>query len=619
MKRTWHHKSDERGAVLVLSVVGLVIAVAAAALAVDLGSLAQDKRSDQKVADLASLDAVRGLNDSFIAGLARLDLTVLTPKLLRATTLAKESAMRNGYDPADVANGHNIVVTLGARDTTKPKNFQETCPTAVPPAVPDCMNVTAVKVQISSKVKFDFRNGQEKVLTVSSIAFQDTLVPTTTTPTTLPPTTTTTVPLGPAIAGFSVGSSLLTLTPSESTLLNPIIGQMIGGSLTAVGWQGLASGNITLSALQTQLGFSALTVSQLLDANITLAQLYQAASAAAGGDSASVSALNLLKAAAKFTTTIKLGDFLKVASGAEGVALASKLNLFQLVSESAQVEALNGNHAVSISNVGIGVDNVVSTALSMTVIDPPKTYIGSAPGPTPPLSTSQVDLTVTPKIDLPVSIAGLVNARVKNDLPIHIGAAGAKAYLKAINCGASPSITVNIDRLAFSGSASGSLQLSADVTVAGIPLLSAPLLDIPTTNVVAGAHPPATDASFSYPSEFSPPATGKHVGSQPIGLGDATTVNVGTPTVLSVITLPTGTLATIVASLKPVLDNVDTLVLTPLLKALGVSVGNADVTAFSLDCPVAPTPPSTTTTVAPAPTTTTTTLAPPAGAPSLIG
>jgi Flp pilus assembly protein TadG len=99
VKPIWGRKAaDERGAVLVIPVVGVVPAVVAAALAVDLGSLAHEKRSDQKVADLAALDAVRGLNDSYILGAAHPVLTVLTPKLLRATTLAQESALKNGYD-----------------------------------------------------------------------------------------------------------------------------------------------------------------------------------------------------------------------------------------------------------------------------------------------------------------------------------------------------------------------------------------------------------------------------------------------------------------------------------------------------------------------------------------
>ena len=52
---------DEKGAILVLSIVGVVLAMIFSAMAVDLGFTAQEARRNQKVADLAALDAVRDL------------------------------------------------------------------------------------------------------------------------------------------------------------------------------------------------------------------------------------------------------------------------------------------------------------------------------------------------------------------------------------------------------------------------------------------------------------------------------------------------------------------------------------------------------------------------------
>ena len=53
----------ERGAVLVLAVPAVVVCIAAAALGIDIGRVALDKRSDQRVADLAALDAARAVGD----------------------------------------------------------------------------------------------------------------------------------------------------------------------------------------------------------------------------------------------------------------------------------------------------------------------------------------------------------------------------------------------------------------------------------------------------------------------------------------------------------------------------------------------------------------------------
>ncbi len=50
---------EERGSILVLSTVGMVLAMISAGLAVDLGTLAHEARRAQKVADLAALDAAR--------------------------------------------------------------------------------------------------------------------------------------------------------------------------------------------------------------------------------------------------------------------------------------------------------------------------------------------------------------------------------------------------------------------------------------------------------------------------------------------------------------------------------------------------------------------------------
>src|SRR5205085_6871777 len=90
-------KADESGSILVLSVVGVILAVISTALAVDLGRLAQEKRSDQKVADIAALDASR-------------DLT-------QACARAKASVVRNGFaasvltcvDPATSSTGDVIL------------------------------------------------------------------------------------------------------------------------------------------------------------------------------------------------------------------------------------------------------------------------------------------------------------------------------------------------------------------------------------------------------------------------------------------------------------------------------------------------------------------------------
>jgi uncharacterized membrane protein len=55
----WRLRRDESGAILVRAVPGVVLALVATALSVDIGRQVVEKRTDQSVADAAALDASR--------------------------------------------------------------------------------------------------------------------------------------------------------------------------------------------------------------------------------------------------------------------------------------------------------------------------------------------------------------------------------------------------------------------------------------------------------------------------------------------------------------------------------------------------------------------------------
>ncbi len=525
-----HGHGEERGAILVLAAVGIVVAMIAAALAIDIGGLAQDARQDQKVADLAALDAVRGLPANY-------------------TTLAQASAARNSFP---TTAGYSVTAVEGGK-------VGNAC-AAVAGAGSACVTVTSPYTN-----KFPFVSGRTSVTRVA-------------------------VAGKTAFGGFMIGSSLLTLDTSRATLLNKFMGGILKGSdlsLSLVSWQGIAAGDVTLDAFRTSLasmGFSVGTVSQLLAANLTMNQLLQATAGALtteGGvaNLALATQLNTLRASITNSTQFTLGQFMHVSQGADNAALASQMNVFQLLTGSAQVA--NGSNFVTINDVGITVGSVVSTKVSLQVIQPPQWTFGPV-GVS--VSTAQIDLTVTPKLDLPITVAGLVGAHVKNDLPVRVSGAGALGTLTAATCGTPAGITVTVDPTAFSGSASASLDVYATVLFVDIPVLR-----IPTTNVVPNTDGGSTALSFSYPTEFPPPAgttTSKHAGSQPIGLQGLTTFTAGTPVVLNAIAAPllNSIVSTTVAALSPVIGNVDSLVLTPLLQALGIDIGSADVTALNLQC-----------------------------------
>lgn len=526
-------KREERGAILILSAAGMVIALIASALAIDIGRLAQSAREDQKIADLAALDAVRGAAADY-------------------QTLAEASALRNGF-PLGTA-GHSLSAVEGTK-------VNGACQ-SVPGAGSACVTVTSPHTN-----KFPFVGGRNS-MTRAGMARNT------------------------AFGGFYIGSALVTLDTSRSAILDRVMGGILRGSglsLSGVGWSGLTTSNITLEALRTQLvngGVSAGTVSEMMNANLTMNQLLTATAAAMtseGETAGEVAVLNALRAQVTNTAlaTFKLGQFMTVASGADNTALASELNVFQFVTAAAQVA--NGSNFINISNVGITVPNVSNTKVSLQVIEPPQYYFGPVGGSK---STGQISLTVTPTLNLPVTVSGLTSVVVTNDLPVKITGAGATGTLSGATCGTGAGITVTVDPKAFSGSATASLNARVSLLV--------PIADItiPTTNVTPTTDGGPTDLFFSHPSQFPPPlgtTTSKHAGSQPIGLGTLTQVSAGTPTVqllgLTPLPVPVATIVSaVIDALDPVLTNLDNNVMTPLLQVLGLDVGSADVTADALQC-----------------------------------
>jgi uncharacterized membrane protein len=515
---------SERGAILILSAAGIVIALIASALAIDIGRLAQSAREDQKIADMAALDAIRGVPADF-------------------QSLAEASAIRNGF-PLGQA-GYSLVAVEGNK-------VNGACQ-AVPGAGSACVTVTS-----PHKNNFPFVGGRDSMTRAGMAADKD-------------------------IAGFTLGSSLVNVNSSTSPLLNQVVGQMLGGTvnLSLLSWQGLASGRVGLTALQSELaalGFSVGTISELLDADLTVAQFYQATANAltTGGDTANATVFGLLQAQAMSSVTFKLSDMITVDQGADAAAAAAQLNLLQLVTGSAALA--NGSNLIDIPSVSVSVPNALSVGIKLSVIEPAQTYIGPS-GAGPHVTTGQVALTMTAKVNI-LNLLGLV--KVTGDFPVEVHAAGATGTLKSVAC-PSKNIVVTVDPSAYSGAMKSS---TLNVTT----LLGLPLLDVIQTNSTSSAvDAPAQDVPFTYSSEFSPPNTvSKHVGSTPLGLQtpnvvSGTKANVNALNLLTVGLSADAILGAVLSSLDTMVGDLDTRLLTPLFQALGLDVGGADVTALGED------------------------------------
>ncbi|MBW0237412.1 pilus assembly protein TadG-related protein [Pseudomonas sp. D1HM] len=324
----------QRGAIGLMAAIVLGMALLFMLLVVDSGRLYLEQRQLQRVADLAVLEAV-GRGGSCTSG--------------TATTFANESASRNGFpQPVSVTCG-TLNTIDGLRtfvaDNSKSDAIRVIATTAVPTSV-------AVGLwRLFSVAGVDLN----KNLTASAVGAIG----------------------GQPLAMLSIRTALGTIDSSKSTLLNGVLGGLLGGKLdlTLVSWNGLATTNINLLSyldqLAIDLNLTAGNYNQLLDTTVSATQLINAAVNVLekGGPAASV-ALNALKAIkliASNTQILKLGDLIKIQNGTSNAGLNTDLRVFDLLQGIVQLS--NGKSAIS-ADINSSIPLVGNVTLKLKVIEP---------------------------------------------------------------------------------------------------------------------------------------------------------------------------------------------------------------------------------------------------------
>lgn len=500
-------RADERGTVMILAVGGVVLAMISAALAVDLGRLAQDKRFDQKAADMAALDASR-------------DLT-------RACARAKATVTANGFDAAnlvcsDPATNPDADVVIGRWSSGA----------FVADSTGNAVQVTA---RSEFRPAFPFVGGVDgtKADAVATSAPE---------------------------AAFSVGSTLASVNTQES-FLDPVIGSMLGVSMSAVSYDGLVGGNVTLAELITELSatYSVGNVNELLDAEVKVSDLLTATANALnnkGGAANLAAAVELNKFAAGIPAVKKvtLGSLLTVAQPDSDAALGTSVNVFQLVTGSAQVA--NGSNFVSVPGLTASVPGVSSFTVSLKVIEPAKT----ARGPVG-VKAAQSQFVLRVVLNLLPILGNAVTTTVDYTM------GDAEAELTAIGCTAPPSITVD------AGTSAATINETLAVALLG---------SLNGTGSVAGA--PTTSLTFAHPSQFVPPvgpspAFSRHIGVAKVGLTPTTLTVSGGSGLLGIVG---GLAQPVVRTALTTLDTALVPTLKPVLQVLGLDLAAADVSAIDI-------------------------------------
>ncbi|MGZ5523381.1 MAG: pilus assembly protein TadG-related protein [Methylomonas sp.] len=563
----------QRGAVGLFAALVLILAVLFTALAVDTGRLAMEKQKLQSIADLSALHA---------AGAATCGGTDI-PDQATVAAAAQQVALANGY--AGNLSTEPGGVTLG---TTQTMNGVRQFATVASLSDADAVRVIATSDFPTSLVLPSFITGNTR-LQATAVASKQIL------------------------AGFQLGSFLARLNTGDS-VLNPLLGGMLGTSLSLdlVSYKGIAAAQVSLlNLVNAAAGVG--TVDELLNTQLSVTQFLNILVTAVGPSSTAGVALNqMLPAGVGALPNIKLADILSVTAENPQSALDAKINAFDLLN--ATLQLANKQHAVSVPALNVNLSPIVSLGMSLYVIEPPKIAIGppgrdSAGKWRTEVSTAQLRLQLdVSALDLNL---GLISTGVK--LSLYLDAAKANAHLKSVQCataadhihhvviGVQPSL-VSLGIGQYSDITSGTVQPTPALQVNALGLTVA---DVTISAATSVQNPSPEDLTFNIaqtpiPSPPPPELTQTADTSAGNGLSNAIgtlsnslniQVNVlpalNNPLLILVKATIQGLLNTLPGVLAPILQTllaaIGNLVLDPLLTALGIQLGGADVTVIWLE------------------------------------
>ena len=569
-------RREERGAILILSVVGMVLAMIASGLAIDIGRIAQAAREDQKVADLAALDAAR---------VAPADYAVA----------AAASAARNGFP---TGTGYSVTAVEGVKTNGQ-------C-VETPGAGSVCVTVTSPHTNA-----FPFIAGRDSV------------------------TRTAMAGAGAAIGTVKVGSSLAsasgTIPPMEVLMLNKVFSALTGGSydINAVGWRGLADSTVTFSALTQALGgvtgnsaFTVGSTNEILNSTFTMNQLLTATSNVLNnnGNSSVATDVTGIKNGINTTATylsvpLKLYDFFDFGSvvvGNKQDVATMTLNVLELIRGGAILA--DGDHFASFNLSAADViggaipGGFTNAKVSMGLIEAPQYAYGAAgkdgtgtyyTGAHTSQIRVKVDVTIRVPLSQPITVLGVTvlaaGTLVDASFSYFLDAGEAHAYLDAIRCGTSSTPTgVDIWGVTDVGKSQFGLVTDTDLRTAATTPVPAPnqtvlsiagLVNVKATGLVTTNIPGNSGIMRTFLPPYTDTSPSQTVPGTMLSLPSL--ANTSLTTEALVLNLNTGTLITDLVSginstgltFNSSAPGVATTILKPLYDSIGLSFGTADLWA----------------------------------------
>ncbi|KPC00624.1 pilus assembly protein TadG-related protein [Pseudomonas syringae group genomosp. 3] len=346
----------QRGAIGLIAALTLGLALLCALVVVDSGRLYLEKRSLQRVADIAALEAAgrRGA----CSGAAS------------APDFANQSVIRNGFTPN--TDGRTLVTRCGT--LTVGALSQRVF-------VADSTQALAIQVVASHPVPRSIAAGIGAAFDKSPSPANVTLSATAVAASAAP------------LVALTIRSATMTVDSTRAAILNPVIGSLLGGSLnlSVANWQGLASTDLSLlsylNRLKTDLNLTAVGYSDVLNTSVSVSQLIQSAinvldPGATLTGTATIAGLQALKLAAGATTVV-LGDLLSIQGSSDIAALNTNLRLLDLVQGLAQL----ANDKTGISTAAqINVGTLAQVTTRIQVVEPPQLSAIGDPSKIDPLN-----------------------------------------------------------------------------------------------------------------------------------------------------------------------------------------------------------------------------------------
>ncbi|SNS29468.1 pilus assembly protein TadG-related protein [Pseudomonas segetis] len=329
----------QRGAIGIMAALVMLMALTFLMLAIDTGRLYLEKRSLQRVADMAALEAVlRDGNCQAGAGATT------------AQSYAAENAqVRNGFT---LDAKRTLVATCGNVDESGSRRSF-------------LADITGSAIQVDARREVPASLilgglfGEQVTIAAQAVAAKR-----------------------EPLAALTLRTTLATVDSTQSPLLNALVGGLLGGSvnLSAVGWDGLAKSQINLVDYLDQLAINqGITVGDyqsVLDENLSLGTLLDVAAttlqqAGTSADlDAAIAGLNALSAVVPAASPLlQLSDLINVQSATQKAGLDTALNLLQLVQGT--IELANSKSA-AIASLPITVPGLSNVTLNIKVIEPPQ-------------------------------------------------------------------------------------------------------------------------------------------------------------------------------------------------------------------------------------------------------